>query len=288
MYCREKKMRDFTSERGDANVSDVFARPGSRYLVIDIGGNNNMKSNSFRMAGDAVPNFEKIPLPRKGFYVVPAGPKLFPIKLCSYDKRAAKIYRFSFNSCFPFSKGGTLDVTAHEILGNGNIKEIHQVTGGPYGGTKVDEEFVSLLERFFGTALVRTFRTNNPAEWLEMMNEFEMKKRGRRAFEGETTRIRVPRAFATLVSEYREPDLARRFASSCTTDEVQFIRNEYFCLGPAAMRKLFQPVLNGIVSHLHNLLKHPVLKRLQFFFLVGGFAESEILQEAIKKNFSTR
>lgn len=179
-------------------------------------------------------------------------------------------------------------MTAHEILANGNIKEIHQVTGGPYGGTKVDEEFVSLLEKFFGTALVGTFRANNPAEWLEMMNEFEMKKRGRRAFEGETTRIRIPRAFATLVSEYGEPDLARRFVSSCSTADVQFIRNEYFCLGSAAMRKLFQPVLNGIVNHLNNLLQHPVFQGLQFFFLVGGFAESEILQEAIKKNFSRR
>ena len=44
VYCREKKMRDFSCERGDANVSDVFAWPGSRYLVIDIGGNDNMKS----------------------------------------------------------------------------------------------------------------------------------------------------------------------------------------------------------------------------------------------------
>ena len=32
-------MRDFTSERGDAGVSEVFARPGAKYLVIDIGGN---------------------------------------------------------------------------------------------------------------------------------------------------------------------------------------------------------------------------------------------------------
>ena len=179
-------------------------------------------------------------------------------------------------------------MTAHEIMTNGNIKEIHQVTGGPYGGIKVEGEFISLLERFFGTALVQTFRTNYPAEWLEMMNEFEIKKRGRRAFEGETTRIRIPRAFATLVSEYHEPGLTRRFASSCTTDDVQFVRNEYLCLGPAAMRKLFQPVLNGIVNHLNNLLRYPVLQGLKFFFLVGGFAESEILQEAIKKKFSTR
>ena len=39
VYCREKKMRDFTNERGDAGVSDLFARPGAKYLVIDIGGN---------------------------------------------------------------------------------------------------------------------------------------------------------------------------------------------------------------------------------------------------------
>lgn len=179
-------------------------------------------------------------------------------------------------------------MTAHEILANGNIKEIHQVTGGPYGGIKVDEEFVSLLERFFGNQLVQTFRTKYPAEWLEIMNEFEMKKRGRRAFEGETTRIRIPRAFATLVSEYPEPDLSRRFVRSCTTNDVQFIRNEYFCLGPAAMKKLFEPVLNGIVDHLNNLLQNPVLQGLQFFFLVGGFAESEILQETLKNKFSTR
>ena len=38
-YCREKRMREFSSKRGDANVPDVFARPGSRHLVIDIGGN---------------------------------------------------------------------------------------------------------------------------------------------------------------------------------------------------------------------------------------------------------
>ena len=108
------------------------------------------------------------------------------------------------------------------------------MTGGPYGGTKVDEGFVSLLERFFGTYQVKNFRENHPAEWLQIMNEFEMKKRGRRAHEGETTRICLPRTFTALVSEQGGPDLASRFASSCRTDDVQFVRNEYFCIGPAA------------------------------------------------------
>ena len=54
------------------------------------------------------------------------------------------------------------------------------------------------------------------------------------------------------------------------------------------MKKLFEPVLNGIVKHLNNLLEHRELRGLQFFFLVGGFAESAILQDAIKKNFQRR
>ena len=38
IHCRDKKMKDFTSERGDAAVSDLFARPAAKYLVVDIGG----------------------------------------------------------------------------------------------------------------------------------------------------------------------------------------------------------------------------------------------------------
>ena len=37
-YCREKKMRDFTGEKENANLSETLARPGTRYVVIDIGG----------------------------------------------------------------------------------------------------------------------------------------------------------------------------------------------------------------------------------------------------------
>ena len=42
IHCREMKMREFANEKGDATVSDVFARPGSKYLVIDIGGKNEL------------------------------------------------------------------------------------------------------------------------------------------------------------------------------------------------------------------------------------------------------
>ena len=36
-------MRDFADENGEASVSDVFTRTGSRYLMMDIGGKANKR-----------------------------------------------------------------------------------------------------------------------------------------------------------------------------------------------------------------------------------------------------
>ena len=55
---------------------------------------------------------------------------------------------------------------------------------------------------------MKNFREHHPAEWLQITNEFEMKKRGRRAYEDETTRIHPPRTYAALVSEQDGPELA--------------------------------------------------------------------------------
>ena len=38
IFCQKRKMRDFVDQTGDASVSDVVARPGQRYVLIDIGG----------------------------------------------------------------------------------------------------------------------------------------------------------------------------------------------------------------------------------------------------------
>lgn len=141
---------------------------------------------------------------------------------------------------------------------------------------------MSVLGRFFGPSIVETFRMSYPGDWLELMNEFEMKKRGRRAFDCESTRLRLPRSFTELVSDHAGSALPRECG------KVQFVRNEYFCLDSMAMKKLFEPVLKGIVKHLTKLLQNRIFQGLQFFFLVGGFAQSLLLQDKIKHEFSSR
>lgn len=185
-------------------------------------------------------------------------------------------------------KGGTLDVTAHEILDDGKMKEIYQVTGGAYGGIYVDEKFEKLLENLFGIPNVKEYRIKFPAEWLRLMNDFEMKKRGRRAFDDKITRITLPRNFLKMVSRTSTSDLATRLAKSWNLHDVEIYNDEYLCLGPKTMKSLFDPVVNGIISHMRGLLSRPALKNISCLFMIGGFAESVILQEAVKTAFSSR
>jgi len=219
IFCRKRKMIDFTDQTGAASVSDFLVGLGQRYVMMDIG-------------------------------------------------------------------GGTLDVTAHEIRDDGNIEEIYQVTGGAYGGIYVDQNFERLLENLFGIPKVKEYRINFPAEWRRLMNDFERKKRGRRAFDGNTTRINLPRNFLEMVPKPSTSDLDRRFARAW--HDVQIYNDEYLCLGPKTFRSLFDPVVNGIIIQMRQLLSKPALKKVRCLFMVGGFAESVILQKSVEKAFRSR
>lgn len=148
------------------------------------------------------------------------------------------------------------------------------MTGGAYGGMYVDGNFVSLLENRYGQSAIEDFRFRYPKDWLELMNNFEEKKTGRRASEGKVTRIRASQKFLQTVS-----------STSATAGRPH---NEYVNLEPEEMKQLFEPVVSGIVTHMEEVLKHPELNSVSCLFMVGGFANSLILQEAIATAFSSR
>ena len=179
-----------------------------------------------------------------------------------------------------FCPGGTLDVTVHEIDDDGNIKEIYQVTGGPYGGIKVNEQFESLLDELFGEEKLKQYREQFPSDWLSLMNEFEGKKRGKRILDSSLmTNIRLPRSFVSLVTQSRSSAM-ERYGSR----EIKLKNNEYLSLSSGMMKKLFTPVVDQIKEHVKSLQRKPQLAKVQTMLLVGGFADSAFLQEEIKKN----
>ena len=178
--------------------------------------------------------------------------------------------------------GGTLDVTAHERQDDGTIKEIHKVTGGPYGGSKVNHQFEGLLNELFGDEELYEYRKVFPADWLKLKNDFEEKKRNNRALQGKETKILLPVSLTTTATEIR-PQARERYG-----DEVKIVRQEYLSLSSRVMIDLFSPVLEAMEEHLLTLLNKDVLSKVNVILLVGGFAVSPVLQQQIQGELSKR
>jgi hypothetical protein len=58
-------------------------------------------------------------------------------------------------------------------------------------------------------------------------------------------------------------------------------------LTPEAMKRLFHPTIEKIKATIGEVLNSPDVKGIQYLFLVGGFAESPILQHEIRRAFSS-
>lgn len=184
-----------------------------------------------------------------------------------------------------------MDVTAHEIAEGDTIKEIYHATGGDYGGTKVDKEFEVLLEKIFGKVFMDEFRRSHPSDWLELMNDFEVKKRSDRVMTGDLTRIRLPANFINLLRHDNGEDyncvIRQNLRPQYKVEEVK-ISKDYLCLGPNIVEHLFKPAIESIVKHLKKLLKQNALRGLKLLFLVGGFSESPLLQARMREEFESQ
>ncbi|CAH1263359.1 HSPA12A [Branchiostoma lanceolatum] len=184
--------------------------------------------------------------------------------------------------------GGTVDITAHHIQPDDSIHEIYRATGGPWGGSQVNQEFEAKLKGIFGVDFIDNFKNSHPSDWLEIIGDFEMKKRSARAIEDKLTRIRLPTNFVNYYRCYQThrntDDIQDAVEERYPGGEVA-INGDYLCLKGGIMRDMFDPVVSSIVEHIGDLLRKPKLQDVRYFFLVGGFSGSLVLQKAIRDKF---
>nr|KAG5693826.1 hypothetical protein BaRGS_004434 [Batillaria attramentaria] len=179
--------------------------------------------------------------------------------------------------------GGTVDITVHELSSNGQLVELHRATGGPHGSTGVDEEFEALLSAIFSREFIETYKRQFPVGWVNLLTDFESRKRAASPFK--TTAFNVSLPF-TFISEFRKHKGEMEQAVKRHGDpDVEWSLQGMLRLAPPAMRRLFAPTLISIRQAIGDVLNHPNTRDLRYLFLVGGFAESPMLQHEIRREF---
>ena len=157
-----------------------------------------------------------------------------------------------------------------------------RATGGAWGGTMIDNQFLNLLNKIFGEDFMQAFQNEFPKDFVELLQDFEIKKRG----ECESIRVSLPYNFCNYRHLGRSvQECIKQFAAQAEA-EIKFSSGK-LVMSAAVVNELFQDSLVQINEHLQSLMKKTRLKDVRYIFLVGGFAESSRLQRAIKDEFSS-
>ncbi|XP_062570231.1 heat shock 70 kDa protein 12A-like [Saccostrea cucullata] len=196
-------------------------------------------------------------------------------------KTATRKYAFKITSFLniQFKKCGTADFSVHEVNEDGTLTEIHMATGGPYAGTIVDEEYLKLYSKIFGYKTMQKLKANDMEEYLAIARNFETKKRLVCEEYMESFNVKLA---TTLSKRFKsKPKKFKKNIAEIGMKDFISIDGDKIKFAPSAIKSLFCTPVGGIVSHIQNLLKeHEEVKSI---LLVGGFSESRLLQEEIKK-----
>ncbi|XP_017726739.1 PREDICTED: heat shock 70 kDa protein 12A isoform X3 [Rhinopithecus bieti] len=183
------------------------------------------------------------------------------------------------------SGGGTVDLTVHQIrLPEGHLKELYKATGGPYGSLGVDYEFEKLLYKIFGEDFIEQFKIKRPAAWVDLMIAFESRKRAAAPDRTNPLNITLPFSFIDYYKKFRGHSVEHALRKS-NVDFVKWSSQGMLRMSPDAMNALFKPTIDSIIEHLRDLFQKPEVSTVKFLFLVGGFAEAPLLQQAVQAAF---
>ncbi|KAJ8007820.1 hypothetical protein DPEC_G00098170 [Dallia pectoralis] len=176
--------------------------------------------------------------------------------------------------------GGTVDLTVHQIeQPQGTLKELYKASGGPYGAIGVDLAFEAMLCQIFGEDFIESFKAKRPAAWVDLTIAFEARKRTATPGRSNGLNISLPFSFIDYYKRHRGQSVETALRKS-NMNIVKWSSQGMLRLTAEAMNELFQPTINNIIKHIEELMQKQEVQGVRFLFLVGGFAESPMLQRA--------
>jgi len=170
--------------------------------------------------------------------------------------------------------GGTVDITFHERLQNGKLKELYKANGDNSGGTKVDQLFEDYLSKMFTKQVIDAVKDEHPSEWLEMLREFDANKRSLSDLD-EQSLIKLKPSLHETYEEIKKTTLVGAFKRGEIRGDGVRLQGKYILKVPSEdFKEMILTVTNEICKLVKCLMQKQVFKEIDFIILVGGFANS--------------
>ncbi|KAL1268865.1 hypothetical protein QQF64_034228 [Cirrhinus molitorella] len=170
--------------------------------------------------------------------------------------------------------GGTIDITVHEVLGDGRLKELHAASGNDMGGQSVDRNVISFLKDIFSEDIFEKFEKEHPGEALKLKNDIAFMKSC-----DDVVRLSCPVSLQALAKDEQSIESYFEDVQGAEWDEGAIFIEE------AKLRSFFDTSFNAIESKIRQILKAEL--SIECMLLVGGYAESPFLRNFMQKQFGS-
>lgn len=174
------------------------------------------------------------------------------------------------------------------MLDDGHVKELIKSTGGSWGGTKVDEEYMDFLKRLIGEDTTNYIDENLPSLLFEAGRDFESAKHKIKPNSDKKINVRFPAKIAEIYTTLHPGKELRAKEIVLTKDKKQMavlFKGDKLRLATKDVEDFFHSIRKKFTDHLAKLLQQNDGKGISTIILVGGYAESQMLVQGIKSMF---
>jgi len=154
---------------------------------------------------------------------------------------------------------------------------------------QVDAAFMDFLQDMFGQALMHDFKQTSMEDALDLHREFEVRKRSVK-MDGDvkSMNLKIPVALYDMYEDKNGSRLrddvqkSQKFAKfrdrvTCAADKIKVDIN--------LLRLFFKKPMEDLAEHIRDILGELPVRGTKTFIVVGGFAESNMVQETLKAKF---
>ena len=132
---------------------------------------------------------------------------------------------------------------------------------------------------------MKKFMKAHMDDYIEMFRDFEIKKRAVLPKNDGKITIRLPAALTGMLKETTGDTLKEIIPQTAYTKKIT-ISGDKLRVDASIVKGFFDESVRSILNHLKELFRIPSVRGCSAILMVGGFSESQILQESIKEAYS--
>lgn len=149
---------------------------------------------------------------------------------------------------------------------------------------------MKFLEELFGQDIIDTFKRESMEDCIDLYREFELRKRkiSMNMEKDSKTAIKIPVALYDLYEDkhgrklkedIKTQDRFRKWKDkiNCAADKMK--------IDNVLMQSFFKRPLEDLIEHIRDILGEMPVRGTRTFIIVGGFAESQMVQDYVNSKF---